>query len=160
MYNKMINSVYSYGGFWIQRYENGTVNITCGNAQVKASGYTPDETKTSSLLFGIQWNLVCRYLDGKDGLTQAMINSDSSSWGNYSNNPLTAKSDATKKMNIYDFAGNLWEWTLENTDFTLYPCGYRGGVYNGISSRLPTSFRNGDNTCFAHACYSFRATFY
>ncbi|MCI8618279.1 MAG: hypothetical protein HFJ60_08645, partial [Clostridia bacterium] len=159
MYNKMINSVYTNGGFWIQRYEDGTVNITCGNAQVKASGYAPDEEKTSSLLFGIQWDLVCRYLDGKDGLTTAMINSDSSSWGNYNNNSLTAKSNETKKMNIYDFAGNLYEWTLEKAAGSPYLWACRGGNSTGAGSSNPASYRATDSSN-GSAFLSFRATFY
>ena len=82
-YNKMLKSVYENGGFWIQRYEDGTVNITCANAQIKASKYTPDTTKTSSLLFGIQWDLVCKYLEGKEGLTTADLITNSGSWGRY-----------------------------------------------------------------------------
>ena len=161
MYNKMLNSVYENGGFWIQRYEDENNNLTCANSQIKASGYSPDSTKTSSLLFGIQWDLVCRYLDGKDGLTTAMINSDSSSWGNYSNNSLTAKSESTKKMNIYDFAGNYWEWTLEYaTTSSYYPCSRRGGFYNHTGSSYPASHRGSGATSLANTYISFRATFY
>ena len=163
MYNKMINSIYNNGGFWIQRYEDGTTNITCGNAQVKASGYAPDESKTSSLLFGIQWDLVCRYLDGKDGLTTAMINTNSSSWGRYndtSGNKPQAGLERNKKMNIYDFAGNLWEWTLEKTTNSGYPCTSRGGGYNYTGSNGPAAYRYYCNTSDAVANDSFRSTFY
>ena len=163
MYNKMINSIYNNGGFWIQRYEDGTTNITCGNAQVKASGYAPDETKTSSLLFGIQWDLVCKYLEGKDGLTTAMINSNSSSWGRYGETTALAGLDRNKKMNIYDFAGNLSEWTLEYAhNNSLGPCTYRGGNFNyrGGSHAYPASFRYGHYIDFKNWPMSFRTTFY
>ncbi len=161
MYNKMINSIYNNGGFWIQRYEDGTTNITCGNAQVKASGYAPDESKTSSLLFGIQWDLVCRYLDGKEGLTTAMINTNSSSWGRYndtSGNKPQAGLERNKKMNIYDFAGNLYEWTLECGN--NYPCIHRGGGYNITGSDCPASYRDIHTTSQAFTIVSFRSTFY
>ncbi|MCI8616955.1 MAG: Ig-like domain-containing protein [Clostridia bacterium] len=140
MYNKMLNSVYTNGGFWIQRYEDGRSNIRRNVAQEYASQMSPDGIKTSSLLFGIQWDLVCKYLEGKDGLTTEKINSDSSSWGNYSNNSLSAKSNATKKMNIYDFAGNYWEWTLESTNLNE-PVG-RGGTYLVVGSARPAAFRD------------------
>jgi Tfp pilus assembly protein PilE len=160
MYNKMINSVYTNGGFWIQRYEDGTVNITYGDAQVKASGYAPDETKTSSLLFGIQWDLVCRYLDGKEGLTTAMINSDSSSWGNYNGSP-NARQERNKKMNIYDFAGNLSEFTLEKTTNSRGLCSIRGGRFNMSSSLHPASDRFvSGGTSYILAYITFRSTFY
>ena len=158
MYNKMLNSVYINGGFWIQRYEDGTVSITCANAQIKASEYSPDSTKTSSLLFGIQWDLVCRYLEGKEGLTRAMINLDSSSWGQYGS--LSAGLDRNKKMNIYDFAGNYSEFTLEKTTISSYPCSHRGGRYNGAGSSYPASYRYNDTTSFAVIYISFRSTFY
>jgi len=121
-YNKMLSSIYTNGGFWISRYEIGdataTANnatrvdgqgktgkavskadqipynyVTCGQAQELASGMTPDETKyTSSLLFGIQWDLVCKYLevnvnwDTTSRTAISYLNYDSSSWGNYSSN--------------------------------------------------------------------------
>ena len=44
----------------------------------------------------------------------------------------TGASDACKKMNIYDLAGNTWEWTLEYA-YSSLPCTYRGGSY-GVPS--------------------------
>ena len=102
-YNKMLSSVYTNGGFWIGRYEAGVSDttprtasveitgleaksqpdmypfnyVTCSQAQTLASAMSTDSSKTSSLMFGIQWDLVCKYLEGKDGLTKADINSDS-----------------------------------------------------------------------------------
>ena len=125
-----------------------------------ASGYAPDETKTSSLLFGIQWDLVCRYLDGKEGLTTAMINSDSSSWGNYNGSP-NARQERNKKMNIYDFAGNLSEFTLEKTTNSRGLCSIRGGRFNMSSSLHPASDRFvSGGTSYILAYITFRSTFY
>ena len=36
-------------------------------------------------MFGIQWDLVCKFLEVKSDLTVDDINKDSSSWGNYEN---------------------------------------------------------------------------
>ena len=44
----------------------------------------------------------------------------------------TGASDACKKMNIYDLAGNTWEWTLEYA-YSSLPCTYRGGSYGAPS---------------------------
>ena len=41
--------------------------------------------RTTSLLFGVQWDLVMKYLETK-GTSQADLKKDSTSWGNYSNN--------------------------------------------------------------------------
>ena len=161
-YNKMLKSVYENGGFWIQRYEDGTTRITCTNAQIKASGFAPDSTKTSSLLFGIQWDLVCKYLEVKGGLTIEQINSDSSSWGRYSSNSALAGLARNEKMNIYDFAGNLWEWTLEHaTESSNWPSVYRSGQYPASGSSYPASYRYARASNYTENSYiSFRATFY
>ena len=143
LYNKMLKSIYTNGGFWIQRYEDGATNITCANAQKNATNMSPDGIKTCSLPFGIQWDLVCRYLEGKDGLTRAMINSDSSSWGNYDGS-FNAKQERNKKMNIYDFAGNLAELTLEHAGYPGgdYPHTIRGGwALKTTEANRPASYR-------------------
>ena len=222
-YQKMLKSVYTYGGFWIGRYEAGiegsiedvskartshtTVTIGtspkaisqkdaipynyvyCSEAQTLAEQMTPNSSYTSSLMFGIQWDLVCKFLEVKGGLTIQDINSDSRSWGNYNNvtieitsdkakqkgTPWTAiteikpekgillttgASDKTKKMNIYDFAGNEWEWTLEKTFNNSSPCGGRGGLYDVSSSRNPASSRGDVETIFNNVSLGFRTTFF
>ena len=116
-YQKMLKSVYTYGGFWIGRYEAGIEgtttettnarsshsnieigkspkaisqkdaipynNVYCSEAQALAKEMTPNNSYTSSLMFGIQWDLVCKYLEVKGKLAIADINSNSTSWGNY-----------------------------------------------------------------------------
>ena len=175
----MINSVYSNGGFWIQRYEDGRTILTVTTAQNYASQMSPDGIKTSSLLFGIQWDLVCKYLEVKGGLTTAEVNSDSSSWGRYSNtsnNTPSAGLERNKKMNIYDFAGNLSEFTLEKTEApsTGFINVCRGGCYYNLSSQLSASSRGENGVSGSHlykisgsgsmtaggTTDTFRATFY
>ena len=226
-YQKMLKSVYTYGGFWIGRYEAGIEGTTtettnartsssaritigtspkaisqkdaipynyvyCSEAQALANEMTPDSNYTSSLMFGIQWDLVCKYLEVKSTLTTANINADSSTWGNYSNAKRTISSDKAKqttnsgnswtaitgekpassvllttgaseetnKMNIYDFAGNEWEWTLEKTSNSSLPCAYRGGRYSGTGSSYPASGRNDDSTTYSIYNISFRPALY
>ena len=36
----------------------------------------------------------------------------------------------TKLQNIYDLAGNVWEWTLDYTTYVNRPCVSRGGAFN------------------------------
>ena len=107
LYQKMLSSVYTNEGFWIGRYEAGVsepiskteedltetaksqkdmypyTSITCSQAQKLASSMSPDNSKTSSLMFGIQWDLVCKYLESRSDFNEENINSDSGSWGNY-----------------------------------------------------------------------------
>ena len=212
-YQKMLKSVYTYGGFWIGRYEAGIEGTTtettnartdssaritigtspkaisqkdaipynyvyCSEAQALAKEMTPNSKYTSSLMFGIQWDLVCKYLEVKGNLATADINSNSTSWGNYEDAKIenitsgkyaiferyelgiwttisgsytkspdydtllsTGITNYTKKMNIYDFAGNEFEWTLEKTSDSDLPCACRGGGYVYTGSNVPASNR-------------------
>ncbi len=231
-YQKMLKSVYIYGGFWIGRYEAGIEDsiddmskartshtdiiigtsakaisqkdaipynyVYCGEAQALAKEMTPDSNYTSSLMFGIQWDLACKFLEVKGGLTTVDINSNSTKWGNYSNAKIenitsgkyagynsslgawtkilgsytkrdlgndyrallsTGISDYTKKMNIYDFAGNEWEWTLEKTS-NNNPCADRGGGYGDIGSDSPGSSRSGNSTTHSYDNIGFRGALY
>ena len=49
----------------------------------------------------------------------------------------TGASEYTKKMNIYDFSGNEWKWTLERTSYSGNPCAIRGGAAMTIFRPLP-----------------------
>ena len=223
-YQKMLKSVYTYGGFWIGRYEAGIegsiedvsrvrtehTDITigkslkavsqkdaipynyvyCSEAQALANEMSPDGNYVSSLMFGIQWDLVCKFLEMKSDLMKADINLDSNTWGIYTNveRKITSDkakqqgipwmaitgtkpaqsillsvgaSDETKKMNIYDFAGNEWEWTLEHaTSWSNNSCTNRGGNYNSESSYSPASYRNSNEITSSYYSVGFRSTFY
>ncbi len=233
-YQKMLKSVYTYGGFWIGRYEAGIEGTTtettnartshttvaigsspkaiiqkdaipynyvyCSEAQALAKEMTPNSNYTSSLMFGIQWDLVCKYLEVKGKLAIADINSNSTSWGNYENAKIeniisgkyavykngslgtwikisetyekpntspdydtllsTGISDYTKKMNIYDFAGNEWEWTLEKGSNSNYPCARRGGSYRTTGSNYPASSRDDGITTSSDNTVGFRPALY
>ena len=54
----------------------------------------------------------------------------------------TGASDTNSKYNIYDLAGNVFEWTLERTSRTNGPCAYRGGSYDNVGSGYPASYRS------------------
>ena len=226
-YQKMLKSVYTYGGFWIGRYEAGIEGTTtettnartdssaritigtspkaisqkdvipynwvyCSEAQALAKEMTPNSKYASSLMFGIQWDLVCKYLEVKSTLKTADINSNSTSWGIYNNITRTISSnkakkttnngitwttitgtkpassvlltagatEETNKMNIYDFAGNEWEWTLEKAFSSDYPCAVRGGYYNDTGSSYPVSYRDKVGMTVAYSYVGFRAVLY
>lgn len=179
-------------------------------AQELASEMSPEQDKTTSLMFGIQWDLICKYLEEKSELEQTDINENSKSWGNYTTSTITLNrgkyllwqlsdlddselakvavwkehnedyiysedeettitlvkdsvknsntegidvylttgaSEQTKKMNIYDFAGNGFEWTLEEYDGLPV---IRGGIDSLVSNLEGTAC-----AAFRHytACY-------
>ena len=261
-YQKMLKSVYTYGGFWIGRYEAGiegsitdltkartrgttgpggttgpvsydgtsvkvlklaTVTtqsdntntlpkaisqkdaipynyVYCSEAQVLSKEMTPNSNYTSSLMFGIQWDLVCKYLEVKGGLSESDIKEDSSSWGNYENAKIenitsgkyavykngslgtwtqisgtytkpntrpdydtllsTGISEYVKKMNIYNFASNEAEWTLEKNSNSNVPCVDRGGFYGFYSYIYPASSRSFSLTTDSGIGTGFRPALY
>ena len=159
--NNMLKSVFVNGGFYIGRYEAGIGdiseipvskpnvdsynNVTRTQAKVLAEKLSTAEY-INTLMFGMQWDLVLKYLETK-GVAPEDLKVDSTSWGNYLNSEIknnegiiknknkskllkTGVSENTKKQNIYDLAGNVWEWTLEYNCFPERPCSARGGFYN------------------------------
>ena len=58
--------------------------VTCSQAQALASNMKSGD-RTTSLLFGVQWDLVMKYLETK-GTSKADLKYNSTSWGNYYNN--------------------------------------------------------------------------
>ena len=219
--NKMLKSIYENGGFYVGRYEAGIgTNRTSIEEQVdgkypvpttvpvtKADAYpytwvtrtqaqnlasnVNSGTKTSSLMFGVQWDLVLAFMHNKGNIADNTLTSNSTTIGNYRDsvfqlsqtgkyatmsdwslsstwNPSTTSttnfvdssrnkiaqssdgngilvttgtSETNKVMNIYDIAGNVWEWTLEKTSNTSGPCTCRGGSFNGAGSSGPAAVR-------------------
>ena len=130
----MLKSVYQNGGFYIGKYETGIENkpktsysvdtaptetpvikpnaypynyVTCSQAQTLASGMVKSENYTSSLMFGVQWDLVLKYLETK-GTAQADLKTNSTNWGNYAN--------------------NLWNITNENSKYAPNGSGWTSGA--------------------------------
>ncbi|MCI8383268.1 MAG: formylglycine-generating enzyme family protein, partial [Clostridia bacterium] len=103
--NSMLASIFNNGGFYIGRYETGTQTarfsasdslttpviqrdmypynfVTCSQAQTKATELAIGG-KTASLMFGIQWDLVMKFIEEKGAKTQEELKKNSGSWGNY-----------------------------------------------------------------------------
>ena len=103
----MLSSIYRNGGFWIGQYEAGSDGvvrksnseltipvikegaypynyITCSDAQIQSSKINSGNY-TSSLMFGIQWDLVLKHLQVGEGMSASSLTSNSSDWGNYAN---------------------------------------------------------------------------
>ena len=130
-------------------------------------------TKTSSLMFGVQWDLILAFMHTKGNVSDNEINVDSTNLGNYQNNTwnitnkdakystddginynncpyekkqeenvllTTGSSEEFAHMNIYDIAGNVWEYTLEYTGNTTRPCSLMGSYYQ-YKGTIPVSTR-------------------
>ena len=167
-------------------------------------------TKTSSLMFGVQWDLVLAFMHNKGNIADSTLKSNSTAIGNYRDsvfqlsqtgqyavfsnfslsstwNPsttattnfvdssrnkiaqssngngilvTTGTSETNKVMNIYDIAGNVYEWTLELTSYTNGPCASRGGTFNGTGSDSPAASRGGSSTDYSSDGVGFRVSLF
>ena len=179
--------------------------VTRTQAQNLASNVNSG-TKTSSLMLGVQGDLVLAFIHNKGNIADSTLTEDSTTIGNYSNstfqlsktgkyttmsnwtlsstwNPsttattnfvdssrnkiaqssngngilvTTGTSEKNKVMNIYDIAGNVWEWTLENTSNDSNPCALRGGSFDYNGSESPAANRAYHYTTNAYADVGFR----
>ena len=155
----MLKSVYQNGGFYMGKYETGIENapktdgdestapteipvikqnaypynyVTCSQAQTLASKMESGN-HTSSLMFGVQWDLVLKYLETK-GTAQADLKTDSTSWGNYSN--------------------NLWNITNENSKYAIlntsnYTLDWTSGAYGVKGSSKEILLSTGASETFS-----------
>ena len=114
----------------------------------------------SHLVYGIEWDSVLQWaldshavIGAESGETKTIkiddVQSDSNSWGNYRNstggiNLAEIQPGGTneywKVNNIYDLAGNVWEWTQEKYS-TGTSRAFRGSYYNSIEDNNPAALR-------------------
>lgn len=221
----MLKSIYVNGGFWVGRYEAGIENNRTSNQNAtttplskeglypytwitrKQAKQLSEQVESgnykSSLMFGIQWNLMLKYLQEKSVATEQLITTSKnignyrdssfmlnrgkfakygalSSWYDYDS---TSKSDlvqnkvklsqteyekgillqtgsteATKLFNIYDIAGNVWEWTLEKAT-TGNPIVSRGGSYD-CSGTTSVDSKDHTDATWNYSNIGFRVTIY
>lgn len=160
------DSIRNYKGFYIARYEAGKETKNNKSKAVSKAGVLPwtqivwEEAKKASqemydenncfqtdLVNSYAWDTICNWL------RQTGTNIDDSvEYGNYQNSPNglrkvveSASNDRWQTNNIYDMAGNVWEYTTEESgEHEKYHVGRGGGHWNDgdkypISSRAETS---------------------
>ena len=179
--------VVKYGGFYIGRYEAGIpegdtspsnktgtpvskkgatvwTNIDYTNAKASAESMISNEYVQTSLLTGKAWDTTCHFIeDSVSSLT------DSRTYGNYANSLSPANvtgygskhvsgfSDKWSVKNIYDLAGNVWEWTNEvYGSFRVI----RGGFYSISGDNDPVSYRHSISTSDNLVNVGFRSRLY
>ena len=72
----------------------------------------------------------------------------------------TGATERNNRMNIYDLAGNVYEWTLEKSTGANAPCVIRGGYYSFAGSGSPASNRRSDSTSSSYDLIGFRPALY
>ena len=185
-YEAMIASVSTYHGFYIGRYELTADGEKAGAPLTNTTWYNlyktcrdiTGEVETgkgqATMIWGCQWDETVSWLNTSGGYN---IDTNSSSWGNYSDSTgnaavtnedgsnaygtkqNTGYSEYWKANNIYDLAGNCFEWTQE-VFITNYRVG-RGGNFAVTSSVNPASGRGQAVPNFTYnSSISSRATLY
>ena len=72
----------------------------------------------------------------------------------------TGGTEQSKVMNIYDIAGNVWEWTLEKTSDTGAPCALRGGGFIDTGSDGPATDRYANYVGDSYRYIGFRVSLF
>jgi uncharacterized repeat protein (TIGR02543 family) len=153
--------------------------IDYDHAKTNAESMYSNDVVQSGLLTGTQWDVVMKWLESSG----YNVKTDSSAFGNYyntswetsamsSDNEATwsagrkaARTDAlfktgsaaTVSNNIYDMAGNVWEWTNEIYSTNRVA---RGGYFYSVSGGSPAASRNNTSTTYTRNAFGFRVVLY
>ena len=168
-YKEMIESIKTYGGFYIGRYELSEAgvqknqptltNTNWYNLYKKCKSLNASDKVETRMIWGCQWDVTMNWLISSGAKTSDEVNKDSSSWGNYKGTSVKAddgtteiKASTTSSVlntgittftmvnNIYDLAGNCEEWTQDAVGTSTRAV--RGGEYYGSGSGYPASRHN------------------
>ena len=182
-YTATYNSIKKYKGFYIGRYEltgsvssptvqkNRTVLASKNwyNLKKACTNVVNSSYAQSTMIYGNQWDEVMDWLIDTGAKTSSEVYLNSSSWGNYRDSTGEAATgkgtkrasgynEAWQANNIYDLAGNCWEWTQEasHTSGRID----RGGYCSASGSSYPASDRNVDRPSNSSSDYSSRPALY
>ena len=175
---EQLESVKKYGGFYISRYNISKssegkpqlvkgimpwVNINFDDAKKIASTIEDNEAVKSHLTFGAEYDSVLEWFIKTEVKTLAEIAEDSTEWGNHwntENSPKKVVETGSREEgcanNIYDFAGNVDEWTQEQNESSRRVI--RGGNYNNFGYVFPVAYRYYDFPDCNSILTGFRAT--
>ena len=186
-YNEMYQSVKLYKGFYIGRYEaskgeNGIVeskankdvwnsikwgesmqDIGTSGAVYQSKNMYKNDYVTSTLVYGVQWDAIMTFIDEnyKNGTctsNSCIVNSNEI--GNYSGHLIkTGSNEKFCTKNIYDLAGNAFEWTMET--YVVWGKILRGGGFNSTDGyNKPMSYRGTSSYNNSPEHFGFRVSLY
>ncbi len=117
---------------------------TKGAVYLAKNMYTHPDSVTSTLCYGSQWDAMCRYIGDSNRTTPTKSAPE-----------LTGNVAKDVSKNIYDLAGNCYEWTMEASDSNARV--ERGGGYD---YDIPVSYRSDYPPYDAYDGNSFRLGLY
>ena len=144
-------------------------NISYTNSKVSAESMISNEYVQTGLITGKAWDTTCHWIeDSLKSINASARLRDSRYYGNHSDSLAPANensgtkrtagySDKWRVKNIYDLAGNVWEWTSEA--YSSYFIS-RGGGYNLGGIERPVSYRADDNASSMGYHVGFRSRLY
>ena len=139
------------------------------NAKASAESMISNEYVQTGLLTGKAWDTTCNWIkDSLKSINASASLKDSRYYGNYKNSLSPANENSGTKRtagfsenwkikNIYDLAGNVWEWTCEASGSGFF---YRGGSSLGNGSLNPVSCRGHYDASYTHISVGFRLRLY
>ena len=180
-YDAMVASVKKYGGFYMARYEasknestdkaqsvanqspwvSETWNtiVQVARATYNVSSAIKERDAVSTLPYGVQWDATIRFLE----TNYPGIASNSEGYGWYAasaaGSAINTGSNADYELNhIFDMAGNVWEFTMETTNYS--ECVLRGGYWLYPLDDIPISYRKTYDTGKGDGEKGFRISLY
>ena len=152
------------------KWGNSMTDETGGAVEVARGMYNEEkgDSVTSTLIYGVQWDAIMRWMQDVPNLTGGKYVQDSTGMGWYSDNYASGNPNhqtgidvgegKNKVKNIYDLAGNVSEWTMESYD--TFNRVSRGGFYDHSGSDDPASRRDLSYPSNGISYFGFRVTLY
>ena len=144
-------------------------DITYYNAKANAESMISNEYVQTGLLTGKAWDTTCNWIkDSLNSINSSASLTNSRYYGNHIDSLAPANENSGTKStsgfnenwkvkNIYDLAGNVWEWTSEANDSYFIS---RGGSYSNSGIENPVSLRNHGMSYYAGVDLGFRVRLY
>ena len=140
------------------------------NAKASAENMISNEYVQTGLLTGKAWDTTCHWIEGSlKSINASASLKDSRYYGNYIDSLAPANENSGTKRtagfnenwkvkNIYDLAGNVWEWTSEEAVRSSFIG--RGGSYANNGSGYTVSYRDYNNASNTYNNIGFRPRIY